>query len=113
MTGGTVVILGEVGDNFGAGMTGGIAFVYDPKNQFEKRVNSETVIWQSVETKYWINYLKKLVEEHFNETNSLLAKKIFENFNAEMLNFLQICPKEMINKLENPISLKSPIKEVI
>jgi glutamate synthase (NADPH/NADH) large chain len=113
MTGGTVVILGEVGDNFGAGMTGGMAFVYDPKNQFEKRVNSETVIWQSVETKYWINYLKKLVEEHFNETNSLLAKKIFENFNAEMLNFLQICPKEMINKLENPISLKSPIKEVI
>ena len=54
-----------------------------------------------------------LVKEHFNETNSLLAKKIFENFNAEMLNFLQICPKEMINKLENPISLKSPIKEVI
>ena len=113
MTGGTVVILGEVGDNFGAGMTGGMAFVYDPKNQFEKRVNSETVIWQSVETKYWINYLKKLVEEHFNETNSFLAKKIFENFNAEILNFLQICPKEMINKLENPISLKSPIKEVI
>ena len=85
----------------------------DLKNQFEKRVNSETVIWQSVETKYWINYLKKLVKEHFNETNSFLAKKIFENFNAEILNFLQICPKEMINKLENPISLKSPIKEVI
>ncbi len=113
MTGGTVVILGEVGDNFAAGMTGGMAFVYDPKNQFEKRVNSETVIWQSVETKYWINYLKKLVKEHFNETNSFLAKKIFENFNAEILNFLQICPKEMINKLENPISLKSQIKEVI
>ncbi len=113
MTGGTVVILGEVGDNFAAGMTGGMAFAYDPKNQFEKRVNSETVIWQSVETKYWINYLKKLVEEHFNETNSFLAKKIFENFNAEILNFLQICPKEMINKLENPISLKSSIKEVI
>jgi glutamate synthase (NADPH/NADH) large chain len=113
MTGGTVVILGEVGDNFAAGMTGGMAFVYDPKNQFEKRVNPETVVWQSLETKYWINYLKKLVEEHFYETNSLLAKKIFENFNAEILNFLQICPKEMINKLENPISLKSLIKEVI
>ena len=40
MTGGTVVVLGEVGDNFGAGMTGGMAFIYDPNNEFEKRVNS-------------------------------------------------------------------------
>ena len=46
MTGGNIVILGEVGDNFGAGMTGGMAFVYDIKKEFEKRVNPETVIWQ-------------------------------------------------------------------
>ena len=56
MTGGTVVVLGNVGDNFGAGMTGGMAFIYDPNNDFEKKVNPETVIWQTPETDYWINY---------------------------------------------------------
>ena len=43
MTGGVVVILGEVGDNFGAGMTGGMAFIYNPNNEFEKRVNPESI----------------------------------------------------------------------
>ena len=60
MTGGTVVILGDVGDNFAAGMTGGMAFIYDKSKTFEKKVNSETVIWQSIETEYWKNFLKKL-----------------------------------------------------
>jgi glutamate synthase (NADPH) large chain len=112
MTGGTVVILGDVGDNFGAGMTGGMAFIYDPKNEFDKRVNSESVVWQSLETEYWKTYLKELVIEHFNETNSVLSKKISENFDKEILNFIQVCPKEMLDKLENPITLKSTIKEV-
>ena len=112
MTGGAVAILGEVGDNFGAGMTGGIAFIYDPSNKFEKRANPESIVWQSIETEYWINYLKELVKEHFKETNSDLSKKIIENFNKEILNFVQVCPKEMINKLKNPISLKPIIQEV-
>ncbi len=112
MTGGSVVILGEVGDNFGAGMTGGMAFIYDLNNDFEKKVNSETVIWQSVETDYWKDFLKDLIEEHFKETNSNLSKNIFENFDNEIFNFVQVCPKEMIDKLENPITLKSKIKDV-
>jgi len=112
MTGGIVVVLGEVGDNFGAGMTGGMAFIYDRNNEFEKRANPESIVWQSPETEYWINYLKDLIEEHFNETNSSLSKKIIENFDKEILNFIQVCPKEMIDKLKNPISLKSAIKEV-
>ena len=112
MTGGSVVILGEVGDNFGAGMTGGMAFIYDLNNDFEKKVNSETVIWQNVETDYWKDFLKDLIEEHFKETNSNLSKNIFENFDKEILNFVQVCPKEMIDKLKNPITLKSKIKDV-
>ncbi len=112
MTGGAVVILGEVGDNFGAGMTGGMAFIYDPNNDFEKKVNSETVVWQTPETHYWKFFLKDLIEEHFKETNSKLSKNIFENFDEEIINFTQVCPKEMIEKLENPISLKSKIKNV-
>ena len=112
MTGGTVVVLGEVGDNFGAGMTGGMAFVYDPNNEFEKRANPESIIWQSLETEYWSNYLKELIKEHFSKTNSNFSKKIIENFDREILNFKQICPKEMLNKLKNPINLKSFVKEV-
>jgi glutamate synthase (NADPH/NADH) large chain len=112
MTGGTIVILGEVGDNFGAGMTGGIAFIHDPKNEFEKRANPDSIVWQCPETEYWKNYLKNLIQEHFNETNSILSKRIIENFDKEILNFIQVCPKEMLDKLENPISLKPAIKEV-
>jgi len=112
MTGGTVVILGEVGDNFAAGMTGGMAFIYDLNNNFENRVNPETVVWQKPETKYWVNYLKNLIENHCKETNSNLSQKIIDNFDKEIYNFIQVCPKEMINKLENPITDKINIKEV-
>ena len=112
MTGGSVVILGKVGDNFAAGMTGGMAFIYDKAKEFEKKVNSESVIWQSVETDYWKNFLKKLVLEHSNETGSLIAQNIINKFDEEIKNFVQVCPKEMVNKLGNPITLKSIIKEV-
>ncbi len=60
MTGGTAVILGNVGDNFAAGMTGGMAFIYDKSNVFERKVNPETVIWQNVETDFWKKLFKKL-----------------------------------------------------
>ena len=112
MTGGTVVILGEVGDNFAAGMTGGMAFIYDKSKEFEKKVNSESVIWQNVETEYWINFLKKMILEHFEETSSVLSKNIIANFEEEKLFFIQVCPKEVIDKLDNPITLNKTIKEV-
>jgi glutamate synthase (NADPH/NADH) large chain len=112
MTGGTVVILGNVGDNFAAGMTGGMAFIYDKSKEFEKKVNPDSVVWQNVETDYWTSYLKELILEHSKETGSLISKNIFENFEVEIKNFIQVCPKEMINKLKNPITFKSKIKEV-
>jgi len=112
MTGGEVIILGDVGDNFGAGMTGGMAFIYNPNHEFEKKANPESIIWQCPETEYWKNFLKNLIQEHFKETNSILSKRIIENFEKEILNFTQVCPKEMLDKLDNPISLKPIIKEV-
>ena len=112
MTGGVAVILGNVGDNFAAGMTGGMAFIYDRSKEFEKKVNPDSVIWQNVETEYWSSFLKKLILEHFNETGSSLSKKILDNFSDELTYFIQVCPKEMIDKLQNPLSLKQKIKEV-
>ncbi len=106
MTGGNIIILGDIGDNFGAGMTGGMAFIYDPENQFDKKVNPESVVWQTPETKFWIEHLRKLTQEHAIETNSTISKKIVENFENEINNFVQVCPKEMLDKLENPISNK-------
>ena len=106
MTGGNIIILGDIGDNFGAGMTGGMAFIYDPENQFDKKVNPESVVWQTPETKFWTEHLRKLIQEHAIETNSTISKKIVENFENEINNFVQVCPKEMLDKLENPISNK-------
>ena len=105
MTGGTAIVLGKVGDNFGAGMTGGMAFVYDEKNEFENYANPDSIIWQPVETDYWKNYLKDNLNNFLKETNSKIAKKILSNYNSELKNFIQVCPIEMLDKLDNPISL--------
>ena len=113
MTGGEVYILGRVGDNFAAGMTGGMAFVYDPENIFENYVNSASVVWQKPETKYWKEKLKSLIQEHLKETESVIAKKILNDFKNEINNFKQVCPVEMLDKLENPISLKPRISKVV
>ena len=112
MTGGSVVILGKVGDNFAAGMTGGMAFIYDKSKDFENKVNPESVIWQNVETDYWKNFLKNLVLEHSNETESLISRDLISNFENEINNFIQVCPKEMLDKLDNPMTLKTKVKEV-
>ena len=85
MTGGNIIILGDIGDNFGAGMTGGMAFIYDPENQFDKKVNPESVVWQTPETKFWIEHLRKLIQEHAIETNSTISKKIVENFELSLI----------------------------
>jgi glutamate synthase (NADPH/NADH) large chain len=113
MTGGTVAILGKVGDNFGAGMTGGMAFVYDPSDEFEKYVNPESVVWQKIESKYWIEYLKDMIVQHNEETNSSLAKRILDNFELEKNNFKQICPIEMLDKLKHPITTKFSVKTAV
>jgi glutamate synthase (NADPH/NADH) large chain len=112
MTGGTAIILGQVGDNFGAGMTGGMAFVYDKNNNFEDFVNPSSIIWQPVETNYWINFLKSNLENFVTETNSKFAEKILNNYEKELQYLKQICPVEMLDKLDNPITLQSTVKKV-
>ena len=76
MTGGTAIILGSVGDNFGAGMTGGMAFIYDKKNEFENFANPASIIWQQVETDFWKTFLRKNTEDFLLKTNSQKAKEI-------------------------------------
>ena len=103
MTGGIAVILGSVGDNFAAGMTGGMAFVYDPDSSFERRVNADTVVWQRIASTYWENECRALVEEHHAETRSRYSERLLADWTLEIGNFWQICPREMISRLAQPL----------
>ena len=108
MTGGTAVILGPLGDNFAAGMTGGMAFVYDLAEEFPARVNGETVIWQRLATPYWEGRLRQLVEEHLRETQSRFAQQLLADWPRERQRFWQVVPKEMLTRLPEPLTSAAP-----
>ncbi len=105
MTGGVAVILGSIGANFGAGMTGGMAYIYDPEDQAQEVMNLESIVTSRVEIDHWKIELRSLIEKHANETESRRAIEILRNWETEVKNFVQICPKEMLNKISHPISL--------
>ena len=71
------------------------------------------MIWLKPETDYWKSYLINLIQDHFKETESKIAKKILDNFDEEIKKFVQVCPKEMVNKVSNPLSLKKKILEAV
>ena len=103
MTGGNVVILGEVGNNFGAGMTGGMAFVYDKEGTLPLRINLEDVFYQQQMTVYWESFLFQKIEDHVSETNSFHSQSILDNWDKEKFLFWQIIPNEMIHKFDQPV----------
>ncbi|SDE71631.1 glutamate synthase large subunit [Rhodospira trueperi] len=104
MTNGVVVILGEVGANFGAGMSGGMAFIHDPNDLLPQRINPDYVIWQRIQVDHYAGLLKDLVEEHVAETQSRFAQRLLVNWERELGQFWQIVPKEMLDKLEVPVT---------
>jgi glutamate synthase (NADPH/NADH) large chain/glutamate synthase (ferredoxin) len=104
MTGGVAVILGRIGANFGAGMTGGMAYVYDPNGVAEDFMNLESLVTCAVSHPHWEGQLKGLIEAHAAETASPIANRILANWEAERVNFLQVCPKEMLVHLPHPLS---------
>jgi glutamate synthase (NADPH/NADH) large chain len=110
MTAGTAVILGAVGDNFAAGMTGGMAFVYDETGAFPMYVNGESVIWQRLDSAHWENALKDLIAEHADETQSKFAARLLNDWALERGRFWQVVPKEIIAHLSRPLSDKPAAK---
>jgi glutamate synthase (NADPH/NADH) large chain len=110
MTGGVAVILGQIGDNFAAGMTGGMAFVYDDADDFDPHVNDESVIYQRIASPYWEGVLKDLVAEHAQETQSSFAQRLLTDWDLELPKFWQVCPKEMVDRLEHPLSVEEEAK---
>ncbi|MCK4738128.1 MAG: glutamate synthase large subunit, partial [Sulfurimonas sp.] len=98
MTGGVVVILGRSGINFGAGMTGGISFVYDADHTFIENVNRELVEPIRIDTDEGDearHYLKRLLKHYAVETESKKAKDLLDNFRVEVRNFWLVKPKNL------------------
>ncbi|OSY87868.1 glutamate synthase [Tenacibaculum holothuriorum] len=94
MTGGKVVILGKTGRNFAAGMSGGIAYVYDKKNEFVNQLcNKEMVDLEELQSQD-LSELKDLIENHVAYTESSLGKKILDNWTFEAPNFIKVFPKD-------------------
>ena len=94
MTGGRAVILGPVGRNFGAGMSGGIAYVYDPEENFEQLCNLDTFELEKLEIKEDIDELKLLIENHLTYTDSVVAKKILKDWKRELNLFKKVMPTD-------------------
>ncbi len=104
MTGGIAVILGDIGANFGAGMTGGMAYLYDPEGKAEGVMNLETLVTCPVTVAHWEDQLKGLIERHVAETGSVKARDILQHWDVEKANFLQVCPKEMLVHIPHPLT---------
>ena len=92
MTGGRAVILGSTGRNFGAGMSGGIAYVYDPKNNFKRNCNMSTFDLEKLVINEDKEELKNLIVNHHRYTKSDVAKKILSNWDKELSNFKKVMP---------------------
>ena len=94
MTGGCVVVLGQTGRNFGAGMSGGIAYVWDPEGEFSKLCNSETFELETLSAASDILELKRLIENHANYTDSSVARAVLENWEDSLHKFVKVMPTD-------------------
>ena len=105
MTGGVAVILGKTGVNFGAGMTGGVAFIYDKEHTFIDNLNQELVMATRIDTDdsdEARHFIKKLLRAYIDETQSQKAKYILDNFRHTLRDFWMVRPKDMTKVPLNP-----------
>ena len=110
MTGGNAIILGSPGSNFGAGMTGGMAYILDTDRNFAKHANPESIIWQRLDSAHWEAQLIALIEAHQKATDSKWSEAILRDWDRWRKRFWQVCPKEMLNRIEHPLSDKEAIE---
>ena len=99
MTGGTVLILGKIGRNFGAGMSGGIAYIYKEDKRSIKNFNMEMIDLETPNIQDQ-DIIYEMLENHFSNTNSEVAEKILSNWKNEKKNFIKVMPKEYKLALE-------------
>ena len=100
MTGGRVLILGPTGRNFGAGMSGGIAYILDMKQDFHSKVNMEMVEVSGLEEPSEIAFVRGLIEDHHHYTGSELAARILLDFHRALPHFVKVLPTDYKRTLE-------------
>ena len=93
MTGGQVIILGDTGRNFAAGMSGGIAYVYDVKGKFNENCNKEMVDLDPLEQED-ISLLNDMITKHYAYTGSTVARFVLDDFDNQLQHFIKIFPKD-------------------
>jgi len=99
MTGGRVIVLGETGTNFAAGMSGGIAYVLNEDHDFDKKCNKGLVGLEELQAGD-IEEVKKLINNHYNYTGSKKARQILDNFDEYLQNFIKIIPHDFKRVME-------------
>jgi glutamate synthase (NADPH/NADH) large chain len=109
MTGGSVVVLGDVGRNFAAGMSGGFAYIYDVKGNFISMCNQEMVDLDPVENGD-VAELRKMISEHYKYTDSTVAKFILDDFENQLKNFIKVFPKDYKKILNRPVFVKAEVR---
>ncbi len=97
MTGGVAVVLGETGRNFGAGMTNGVAFVYDPADRFERRYNPELVTLDRTIELEDLQLLRQLISLHREKTGSTRAREILAHWAESLLWFWKVRPRSQVS----------------
>lgn len=100
MTGGKAIILGPTGRNFGAGMSGGEAFVYDPNKELERKCNLDTFELEELINENDLIGLKELIEKHYKYTDSEVAKNILNDWDNQIDNFVKVMPTDYKRVLE-------------
>ncbi|MTI22705.1 glutamate synthase large subunit [Fulvivirga sp. RKSG066] len=93
MTGGRVIVLGETGKNFAAGMSGGIAYVYNPLSQFEFFCNQEMVALDPLEDED-LKYVADMIDQHIENTGSKLAKRLKDDWDEHSQKFIKVIPHD-------------------
>ena len=94
MTGGRVVVLGETGRNFGAGMSGGVAYVWDRGGVFASRCNTGTLELERLELDSDISECKQMIEKHLEYTGSTVAETILANWQNDLSSFVKVMPTD-------------------
>lgn len=94
MTGGRLVILGETGRNFGAGMSGGIAYVYDPEGNFPEKVNMGLVGLDAIEDDIEKEEVYNHIKEHVHYTNSTVGQEILDNWDERVKYLVKVMPHD-------------------
>ena len=106
MTGGCVVVLGKTGKNFAAGMSGGVAYVLDLNSDLYKNINKQMVNIERVTSKFEINELKEMIEEHVAYTNSESGKEILDHFTDYLPKFKKIIPIDYEKMLSTIVQME-------